>query len=125
MLEDGGAGEEAIEELRAAAAALRRVAERLERPQGVLGRMLNDPEWSETLAQDLRETARNTAEITRKINHGEGSLGALVNERVLYDGLEEVVAGVGDSKFARWLMRHYQKKGIELESERDSESPPP
>ena len=26
--------------------------------------------------------------------------------------MEEVVAGVNDSKFARWLMRHYQKKGI-------------
>ena len=29
-----------------------------------------------------------------------------------YDGLEDVVAGVNDSKFARWLMRRYQKKGI-------------
>ena len=27
--------------------------------------------------------------------------------------MEEIVAGTNDSKFARWLMRHYQKKGIE------------
>ena len=33
------------------------------------------------------------------------------------DGLEDVVAGLNDSKFARWLMRRYQKKGIELEQE--------
>jgi len=31
----------------------------------------------------------------------------------LYDGAEDVMAGVNDSKFARWMLRHYQKKGIE------------
>lgn len=122
MLEDGGAGETAIDDLAASAAALRRIALRLERPDGLVGRLLHDPEWSDSLAADVRETFRNTAEITRKINSGQGSLGALVNERVLYDGMEEVVAGVGDSKFARWLLRHYQKQGIELETESSQES---
>ena len=40
-------------------------------------------------------------------------LGLLVNERTLHDGLEDVVAGVNDSKFARWLLRHYRKKGVQ------------
>ena len=64
------------------------------------------------------------AEITGKINRGEGTLGALVNERELHDSMEEVVAGIDDSKFARWLVKHYRKKGIkvrELELEQDSE----
>ena len=30
--------------------------------------------------------------------------------------LEDVVAGVNDSKFARWLTRHYHKKGIKAET---------
>ena len=38
----------------------------------------------------------------------------------LHDGLEDFTAGVNDSKFARWLMRHYQKKGIEMECEADN-----
>ena len=84
---------------------------------GPARRLLNDPEYSEALAGDLRETLGNTAEITRKVNEGQGTLGALVNERVLHDGMEEVVAGVGNSKFARWLLRHYQKKGVKIESE--------
>ena len=58
----------------------------------------------------------NLAEITGKINRGEGTLGALVNERTLHDSAESVIAGVNDSKFARWLIRHYQKKGIKLET---------
>jgi hypothetical protein len=36
-----------------------------------------------------------------------------VNDRTLYDSAEDVVTGVNDSKFARWMLRHYQKAGIE------------
>jgi phospholipid/cholesterol/gamma-HCH transport system substrate-binding protein len=117
LLNEDGAGRDMVTAMRDAAASLRRTAERLESREGLAGRLINDPEYSEALARDLREILRNGAEITRKINDGEGTLGALVNERVLYDGAEEVVAGVGNSKFARWMMRHYQKKGIKLEDE--------
>ena len=116
MIEDGGAAEKAVEDLAASAASLRRTAERLERPEGLIGRLLNDREWSEDLASDVRKTVWHASEITRKIDEGEGTIGALVNERVVHDGLEEVVAGVNDSKFARWLMRHYQTQGSEMES---------
>jgi len=37
----------------------------------------------------------------------------LVNDRTLYDSAEDVITGVNDSKFARWMLRHYQKQGIE------------
>lgn len=122
LMDDDGAAAEAVRSLRDAADSIERVARRLEAPEGLLGRLLNDAEYSEALARDLRETARNTAEITRKINEGDGTLGALVNERVLHDGLEDLAAGVDDSKFARWLLRHYRKKGIQAEtSTADSE----
>jgi phospholipid/cholesterol/gamma-HCH transport system substrate-binding protein len=116
-LEDGGEAELAIRDLSAAVAALRRTAERLERPEGLLGRILNDPEWSESVAGDVKTITANLAEITDKINRGEGTLGALVNDRVLHDSMEEVVSGVGDSRFARWLIRHYRKKGIRADPE--------
>ena len=57
------------------------------------------------------------------MNSGQGTLGALVNERVLHDSLEDVVAGTNDSKFARWLLRHYQKKGIETEDGKTKKAP--
>ena len=80
-------------------------------------------ETDPSLALELQTIARNLAEITDKINSGQGTLGALVNDRVLHDSMEEVVAGVNDSKFARWLVRHYQKQGIELELEKQDEGP--
>ncbi len=120
MIREGGAGERMIADASAAAAAMRRLSERLESDEGFAGRLLNDTEYSEALAADLRSTLHNVAEITDKVNRGEGTLGALVNERVLYDGAEDVIAGVDDSKFARWLLRHYRKKGIKSqEKERE------
>lgn len=122
LLEDDGAARRAIANLDEATATLKRIVGRLESRQGLLGRLLYDEEWSEALAGDLRGAIRDLAEIAQKVNAGQGTLGALVNERVLHDGLEEVVAGVGDSKFARWLLRHYQKKGITAED--DGAEPP-
>lgn len=116
LLAADGRSSATLEDLREAAASFRGVASRLESHEGLLGRLLHDEAWSEGLAADLRSAVRDVASIARKIDEGQGTLGLLVNERVLHDGLEEVVAGVGDSKFARWLMRHYQKQGIEAES---------
>ena len=69
------------------------------------------------MSRDLRRLVGNLAEISDKINRGEGTLGALVNERTLYEGMEDVVAGANDSKFARWLLRRYQRKGIKVEEQ--------
>ncbi len=107
-----GAGRQALADLSAAAATLRRLLQQVEDDAGLVGRLIGDPQYSAALAEDAQATLANLAEITDKINRGDGTLGALVNERVLYDGAEEVVAGVNDSKFARWLLRHYQKKGV-------------
>jgi hypothetical protein len=66
----------------------------------------------------------NLREITDKINRGEGTVGALINSRTVYDGMEEIVAGVNDSGFARWLMRRYQKKGIKAEEKQAAAEEP-
>jgi len=117
LLEEGGPGEQAIEDLAGAASSLRRITERLESQRGIMGQMLGESDEGETFAEDLRRLVANLAEISDKINRGEGTLGALVNDRTLYDGMEDVVAGVNDSKFGRWLLRRYQKKGIKTQDE--------
>ena len=114
LLSNDGRSKQAIADLAEATASLKRTAARLESKEGLLGRLLNDTAYSEGLAADLKETLARFRSIAAKIDSGQGSLGALVNERVLHDSMEEVVAGGGDSKFASWLIRHYQKQGIEM-----------
>ena len=124
FLEEGGAAQLAIHDLRDSAASIKQLTARLEQDEGLLGRLLNDEEYSETLAADLTATLSNFAEISDKINRGEGSLGRLVNDAALVDGAEDVVAGVNDSKYARWLLRHYRKKGVKARGlEREVEQP--
>lgn len=120
LVSEGGGARAAIGDLQQSAASLRRLTAGLENTDGVLGRLMQDPEYSAKVADDLEATLSNVAAITDKINRGEGTLGALVNERTLYDGAEDVIAGVDDSKFARWLTRHYRKKGIKAQ-EREAE----
>lgn len=112
LLEDDGPAEEAILALRDAAVSFREVSEGLRSRDGLVGRLIYDREYADSVTEDLRATLAHVAEITRKIDAGEGSLGALVNDPTLYDSAEDVVAGVNDSKFARWLIKHYRKRGI-------------
>ena len=113
LTKKGGDAEVAIADLRDAAASLKRITARLESKDGLIGRLLNDRDYSDRLAGNLEDALSNAAAITKKINEGKGTLGALVNDRTLYDSAEDVITGVNDSKFARWMLRHYQKQGIE------------
>jgi phospholipid/cholesterol/gamma-HCH transport system substrate-binding protein len=122
---EGGDAQVAIADFRESAASLRRVTARLESSDGLIGKLVNDTAYSNEVAEHIRAAAANLSAITKKINEGKGSLGLLVNERTLYDGAEEVFAGVNDSKFASWMLRHYQKKGIEAPSPSPSPSPKP
>jgi phospholipid/cholesterol/gamma-HCH transport system substrate-binding protein len=113
LTKKGGDAEIAIADLKEAAGSLKRVAARLESKDGLFGKLLNDEAYSNQLAGSLQDAVTNLSAIAKKVNEGKGTLGALVNDRTLYDSAEDVVAGVNDSKFARWMLRHYQKQGIE------------
>lgn len=118
LLRADGKSNQALSEFREAAAALKHVSHQLESQQGLIGRLLNDVEYSESVAQELRLAIADLNKIIAKINRGEGTLGALVNDRALYEAAEDVVAGVDDSKFTRWLLRHYRKKGVKAQERR-------
>ena len=120
----GGDAELAIADFKEAAASLKRVTARLEASDGIFGKLVNESPYADEVAENIRATLANLSAITKKINEGKGTLGALVNERTLYDGAEDVFAGVNDSKFGRWMMRHFQKKGIEVEDPQKPKPPP-
>ena len=117
LLAEEGPLRQSAENLRQASASFARTAEALETGDGLVSRLIHDEELSRRTADDLQATLANLREITDKINRGEGSIGALINERGLYEGAEAVTTGVNDSKFMRWLLRRYRKRGIELQEE--------
>jgi phospholipid/cholesterol/gamma-HCH transport system substrate-binding protein len=124
ILLPGGKGEEAIADVRAAAESIRRSAESLENGNGLAGRLLHDSEYADRVLGDLEATLRNVASITGKIDRGEGSVGAFVNDPAVYDGLRDVVSGLQDSRFLKWMVRRYGRKGAEARQEAESARPP-
>jgi phospholipid/cholesterol/gamma-HCH transport system substrate-binding protein len=113
LTKPGGDAELAIADFRESAAALKRVTARLESKDGLFGKLLYDDAYANELSGNLQSALKDLAAVAKKVNDGTGTLGALVNDRVLYDSATDVIAGVNDSKFARWMLRHYQKQGIE------------
>ena len=113
LTQDDGQGSAILDDLQTSARNLREFSDGLRPDTGLLGKLMHDPAYGEAVADDLRLAARNLAEITDKINSGQGTLGALVNERELHDDLEVMMSGVNDSKFTRWLLRRYRRKGVE------------
>jgi phospholipid/cholesterol/gamma-HCH transport system substrate-binding protein len=122
LLVEGGQAELALADLAAAAASARRIAARLETEGTLLGDLINAPPCPTSPSRNACEILDNLARISARLESGEGTLGALINERELYDGFDDLVGGANDSQTVRWLLRRLRKQQLESELE---QIPPP
>jgi phospholipid/cholesterol/gamma-HCH transport system substrate-binding protein len=93
-----------------------------EESEALLPKLVHDQEYGERVAGEIDRLLANLRQISEKINSGEGSAARLVNDETLARALEDVVIGVDDSRFLRWLVRNRRKRGEEV---RSSGAPPP
>lgn len=85
-----GDAEGTIESARAAVEGVQRVVDRIDRGEGLVARLINDPAMAEDAARALA-TAREVAEA---IKEGEGAIGMAVNDPEFADDLKGAAAGV-------------------------------
>jgi phospholipid/cholesterol/gamma-HCH transport system substrate-binding protein len=111
-----------IADLSVSAASLRKVAERIELGHGLLGRLTRDDEFGESLTRKIDEIAGHAASILGKIDRGEGSVGGIINDPTVHEGLKDIVAGVRKSRVGKGFIRHYEKKGAEIREEEEDEA---
>lgn len=78
------------EQLQVAIAAVSELAQKINRGEGTLGRLVNDPE----AAENLNATLASLRGISERIDRGEGSLGKLVNDEETVDSLNEALGGL-------------------------------
>ena len=123
LVREGAAGEQAVLEIHASAASLAESLRRIESGEGFVGRLVADREYADANAARIAQSLANIEEVTERVRRGEGTLGKLINDPGLYDDAATFVSGVNDSKFARWLLRRYRKRGIEAQ-ERELEAAP-
>jgi len=123
FLAEGGSGEEIVVNLAKVTGILSRVAESFEQ-EGTLGnRLFMDPVYGEELARNILSISESLDSILKKIDSGEGSLGALVNDRQVYDTLAAVAATMNQGKLVKWYMKRNLEKEAREAWEREGNKP--
>ncbi len=93
-------------------AELRGVIGRIDSGQGLVGQLVADEDYGRTVSARLDSILADVGSILAKIDRGEGTLGLLLNEPELYDEATEVVGGLSDSRFLKWVARRMRNKDI-------------
>ena len=118
----------AFDSLDRAAAAVAKIADRLEESEALLPKLLADEEYGRKVAADLERLLANLAVVSDKLAHGQGTAARLIDDPALYEAMNDIVIGIDESKFLRWLIRNRQEKGIEKrydDAHKAGEAPPP
>ncbi len=71
----------------------------------------------DTAMVDLQGTLANVEDITRKINEGEGTLGALVTDKSVYEDLQAILGGAARSEVVRQAVRYAKSRDKKEEKE--------
>ncbi|MDH3744215.1 MAG: MlaD family protein [Acidobacteriota bacterium] len=104
--------EESFTGLSEAAREMSVFAAELREGTGLVNKLLHDDEYADSVTQNLEALLRNLQEISAKLERGDGTLGQMINDPALYHAMDDVVVGIDESRFLRWLIRNRQKKGI-------------
>jgi phospholipid/cholesterol/gamma-HCH transport system substrate-binding protein len=82
-------GSNIANDLAAITATLRVVFDKIQRQEGVLGRLLMDPSFGQDTMEDVRETLASVRRITAQVERGDGLAGALISDRDLRERFVE------------------------------------
>ncbi len=69
------------------------------------------------IANDLRDTVANLRSITGKLDQGEGTIGAMINDPLLYDKLNSILGEAERSRFIRATIKYMIEQKIKREQE--------
>ena len=82
-----------------------------------IGRLMHDESYADALLQKINSAATHADSILRKVDSGKGTLGGIINDPEVYQGLKDVVSGIQQSRVGKGIVRHYGKKGAKERAE--------
>ncbi|MEW5764236.1 MAG: MlaD family protein [Acidobacteriota bacterium] len=119
LLGGSGDGERMVADLAAASSTLARIAAAVETPGTVGNKILLDEAYGRELAENLLSISRSVDSILKKVDRGEGTLGALINDRQVYDSMVVLAEGMKRSTLVSWYLRKTGEQGVkDLEKKR-------
>ena len=90
--------------------------------EGLLSKLLMDKEYGDKVSGDLERMIENLTLVSEKLNSGDGSIATLINDPAVSDALNDILVGVDESKFLRWLIRNRPKSGTQQRYEEEVEA---
>src|SRR5207247_4842313 len=94
-----------------------KAAEGRQEGRGLIGRPAYDESDGGVLLQKINNAATHGDSILRKVDSGKGTLGGIINDPEVYQGLKDVVSGIQQSRVGKGIVRHYGKKGAKERAE--------
>lgn len=101
-----------IESVKATADSLAAFSKDLSDGKGTVSRLVHDEQFSKEFLGDLKNLSSHLANVAAKLDSTEGTAGRLIADPSVYQAIDDVLVGVNESKFLRWLIRDRQKSGI-------------
>jgi hypothetical protein len=123
MLAKGGEGERMVQNLAKASEALARAAEGLQNPNTLGHKLLMDEKYGEHLASNLLSMSDSMSSILKKIDRGDGTVGALVNDRSVYDSLAVMAEGLRKNSLVNWYIKNKAEKVAKAAKEAEEGKP--
>jgi len=111
--------------IQGSAEALASFTTQVEEAEGLLPKLLTDAEYSARISGELESILSKLNQLADKLNGDQGTVPQLLNDPEVYEAINDILVGVNESKFLRWLIRNRQKKGIEKRYEEELEAAPP
>lgn len=123
FLADKGSGERIVNNLAKTSEALARVADSIQRPGTLGNKIFIDDAYGEHLAANLLSISDSLASILKKVDQGQGTLGALVNDRSVYDSLSAVAEGIRQSSLVNWYLKRKAEKAAQAAKRNEGKEP--
>jgi len=102
-----------VDSVKSTADALAAFSKDLAEGKGTVSRLVRDEEFSREFLGDLKKLAAHLANVAAKLDSTDGTAGKLIADPSVYEAMNDILVGVNESKFLRWLVRDRQKSGIE------------
>lgn len=102
-----------VDSLQATADGLASFSKDLKSGNGLLGQLVSNGDFSKAFMADLKKLSSHLANVAAKLDSTEGTAGKLIADPAVADAMNDILVGINESKFLRWLIRDRQRSGIQ------------
>ena len=102
-----------VDSLQATADGLASFSKDLKSGNGLLGQLVSNGDFSKAFMADLKKLSSHLANVAAKLDSTEGTAGKLIADPAVSDAMNDILVGINESKFLRWLIRDRQRSGIQ------------